>query len=483
MPKRSFAFLAALALSFGPGCDGSKGIAPKLSLFVVAGGAQTDTACARLAQALVIQVLDPDGQVAVGEIVRFEYVPGDSAHPAPLALAALTSAEYGLFVADPTDAGGQASVLVQLGEVAGTGRVAVSVPRFAYEDTVAFTILPGRAAGVVVGPPDTALYVGHGYPLRGYVTDVHGNRRGDPVTYQALDASTSVGANGQVTGVAVGRSTILVRAAASSVVDTANVSVVPAGTLGAVASYAAAYPATTIVTMQLDGSGGAVVPQSAGENNYLSWSSGGASLLFFRPGFGGHTYTITPSGTMTQLVQGAAFEEDNWARPAAGGSWVYFRATRSMYAGFGFIWRIHPDGTGPDSVPVGVGTQPSPSPDGARVAYAGGDEHLHVYDYGTHTDRDFGWTGWAPHWSPDGQWIAYMTDQWGPIWVVKPDGSGARALTSGGYYDWSFDWSPDSKWVVVLDQGRGILSLIQVQTGLTLPLPFSTGLLQPTLKP
>lgn len=483
MPRKSLAVLAALALSFGPGCDGSKGIAPKLSLFVVAGAVQTDTAWARLSQALVVQVMDPDGKPAAGEIVRFESVPGDSAHPASLSVAALTSVDYSLFVAGPTDGGGQASVLVQMGAYAGTARVAVSVPRFAYEDTVAFTILPGRAALVVVGPADTALYVGHGFPLRGYVTDVHGNRRGDPVTYQGLDASTSVGATGQVTGVAVGRSAIVVRAAASSVVDTANVSVVPAGTLAAVASYAATYPVNAIVTRQLDGSGGAVVPQSAGENNYLSWSSGGASLLFFRPSFGGHTYTITLSGTLTQLVQGAAFEEDNWARPAAGGSWVYFRASRSMYSGTGFIWRIHPDGTGLDSVPVGVGTLPGPSPDGTRVAYTGGDQHLHLYDYGTSTDRDFGWTGWAPHWSPDGVWIAYMADQGGPISVVKPDGSGQRVVTSGGYYDWSFDWSPDSKWVVALDAWRGGLSLIQVQTGLLLPLPFTAGLVQPTLKP
>ncbi len=56
----------------------------------------------------------------------------------------------------------------------------------------------------------------------------------------------------------------------------------------------------------------------------------------------------------------------------------------------------------------------------------------------------------APQWSPDGQWLAYSRraltgNPAKQIWIIRPDGSGARAVTDnlsqahGGYR-----WSPDS---------------------------------------
>ena len=483
LPHFAAALLAGVILVTGPGCKESTGpSSADIGLTVVAGGGQTDTALARLSQALIIQLRDSSGRIVAGETVRLQSVPGDSLCPSSVWVAGLASTSFGPLLAESTDASGEVAVLLQLDAVAGRGRIAVSAPRFGYQDTVSFTTLPAAPTQVVVGPRDTALYVGHTFSVRGYVADAYGNRRSDPVTYQSLDTGTTVSPSGQATGAFIGRSSMQVKATASSIAGTVHVSVVPQGTIAAVAGSFVAYPTNAVVAVNLDGSGVAVIPQSAGDNNYLQWSPGGSSLLLFRPASGGHLYTISLSGTTTQLVQGAAFAEDNWARYAAGGTYVYFRGARS-FAGPGYIWRIRPNGTGLDSVPVGAGTQPAPSPDGTRVAYVASNGGLHVYDYGAHTDLDLGIGGWAPHWSPDGVWIAFAAGMDGAISVVKPDGTGQRLLTPSGYYDWSFDWSPDSQWVVAFDPRRGVIDLVQVPTGLALPLPFTEGLWQPTWKP
>ena len=120
--------------------------------------------------------------------------------------------------------------------------------------------------------------------------------------------------------------------------------------------------------------------------------------------------------------------------------------------------------------------------DGTRIAYVTGYGTLRLYDYGTATDTAIGVTGWSPRWSPDGNWISYNGDGFAPIYVIKPDGSGGHAVGSGAGYEWSFDWSPDSKWIIARAPGN-TLEVIQVSSGLRLPLTFTAGLSAPTWKP
>ncbi|MBX3043592.1 MAG: PD40 domain-containing protein [Candidatus Kapabacteria bacterium] len=62
-------------------------------------------------------------------------------------------------------------------------------------------------------------------------------------------------------------------------------------------------------------------------------------------------------------------------------------------------------------------------------------------------------------WSPDGKWIAYISDKSGTdeIYLMKPDGSDNMQLTSNGkFYRYSLLWSPDSKKILTYDNTRNL---------------------------
>jgi len=52
---------------------------------------------------------------------------------------------------------------------------------------------------------------------------------------------------------------------------------------------------------------------------------------------------------------------------------------------------------------------------------------------------------WMPRWSPDSQWIGFISQEAGhdDLWLVKPDGSGLRQLTKAGCDFAEFAWAPD----------------------------------------
>ncbi len=71
-------------------------------------------------------------------------------------------------------------------------------------------------------------------------------------------------------------------------------------------------------------------------------------------------------------------------------------------------------------------------------------------------------------WSPDGKWIAYVSDASGEneIWVVPQDGTGpARQVTkTGDSYMYRIEWSPDSKKILWADKALR-LRFVNVETG------------------
>jgi Tol biopolymer transport system component len=99
--------------------------------------------------------------------------------------------------------------------------------------------------------------------------------------------------------------------------------------------------------------------------------------------------------------------------------------------------------------------QPAQSPDGKRLVFSAL-THLYLMDLPSGAPRRMT-TGdtreFQPAWSPDGQWLAYVTwgYEGGQIWKVRSDGQGTpEQLTRFPAYYRDVNWSPDGKRIVAL---------------------------------
>ena len=114
---------------------------------------------------------------------------------------------------------------------------------------------------------------------------------------------------------------------------------------------------------------------------------------------------------------------------------------------------LPPDSTRLVAVPLCDGMDPSISPDGRSVAFAGWSD-VHVYDIQSGTIRRI---CQAPNpsgiaWSPSGSQLAFssgdFTTHWNTIWIVRADGSNLRKLDDVGVNDLHPIWSADERSLV-----------------------------------
>lgn len=109
------------------------------------------------------------------------------------------------------------------------------------------------------------------------------------------------------------------------------------------------------------------------------------------------------------------------------------------------------------------------SPDGKSALFAArGDIFLVPAEKGNiiNLTKSVGVHDRNPIWSPDGKWIAFVSDKTGEdeIYLIKPDGSALTQLTTDAKsYRYELEWSPDSKYLLNSDKLMN-LYLIDIAT-------------------
>ncbi len=122
----------------------------------------------------------------------------------------------------------------------------------------------------------------------------------------------------------------------------------------------------------------------------------------------------------------------------------------------GYLSIIRADGTGRQRVPgTREGEYPTWSPDGNRLMFNTATPAGHLM-YAVDVDGSdlidiskVAGEGWQAAWSPDGTRVAFQSRRDGPdgdVYLMEPDGSGVRRLTSDGGFQPA--WSPDGRYLV-----------------------------------
>ena len=454
---------------------------PRSGLNILSGDQLSDTVGSLFRPSLAVRLLDGNLQPLANQTVYF--------NTNGVVLVAPINSPGSVINRLPvtTDANGDASVWVEAKFGAGSGKVVVVAPSGQSVETH-YTVLPGAAARVRADPSDTVLYVGGSETFRPYITDAYGNRRPDMPTYQyqSLNGALAVSGAQKATGPTIGRGSVAITALGFT--DTVWASVVPQGRV-ATQYVGRGDFGGPIIVINLDGSAFDTIPRSYPGGRSLDWSGVTHDFVLDRVGTGEYVLLMDTMGTSRRLVTDSLMRSQYHPQYSNDGSHVYFAGNDSVTTCYG-IWRIHPNGTGlervvADTSDCGVlayqndpvpNYASSPSPDGHRLVYVG--HTLRIRTLATGADTSLGVVGDVPRWSPTGEWIAY--DSLGTIMLIHPDGTGHQSLLDRGrvlVLRPVVGWSPDGQWLLYRNNDR--LVLVQVATGLQLPLAFTVGLSDP----
>jgi hypothetical protein len=467
MSRLPFKAILLLTLLLACGGGGESTTAPNgTGIRIVAGAPVTDTVLARPLQALVAEARLA-GQPLVGVVVRFEAMPSPDTSrrfEQAVSVAKITQNTLGWVVSDTTNSAGRASSLVQLGTIAGVARVVVSIPELGLADTAAFTVEPGNAARIFFTPRDTALLAGSSYNVSAWVTDRHGNKRSDPVTFTRGSNTASVDAAGHVTvGSTVGRGAATMTA--GSVTDSARFVLLPAEPI---ALFYNDFGAGSIATARLDGSALKLLT-AATQPAFPNMSPTGDLIAYQQQENDGSViYVVDGAGARRRLVDARLVWPQQSAHFSGDGQFIYFSGKAP---GDGpAVWRVRVDGTSLTKI-VNIlsnssGGQIGVAPDGSRIAYS---EYtgVTVMELATSAKTYLNGYGSFLEFSPDSKRLAYLSSS---IIVANANGTSPKQVTDAlATFDAGLTWLPGGSWLLVRANFGPMI--INISTGEAIRLP------------
>lgn len=429
-------------------CGDTSGPPTTTGVEFLAGAGLTDTVTAIPSQMLRVRVHG----ARAGHTVRFATRASEEGFP-PFMWVAEAAAEATVM----TDADGVAAVPIRFGSRSGQTTIEVSIPDLGLVDTASYEVLPGAPVEALLTPGNTLLQPGQAFRYRGVAVDRFRNPHAEPTTYEVVSEGSPIVLNGaevQTTaeGIARVRATTVLNG--QTFIDSALVAVVPDARIAWV-------------------NGALFVGRihSGAEQQYASvispsWDPRGGRLVYRNI----HGLGIQPIPGTPVMLPTPGVSYPSWPEYSADGDWIYFHA--EVAPDQRKIHRVRRNGNGMEALTDEINAEAAtPSPDGTSIAYVSGD--LLVRQLAGNAVRLPNTAGAVgPRWSPDGQWIAYVSNTHdGALLVIRPDGTDRRIVGQHNF-GWGISWSPDSRWVIG-SSGFGSLTVADVHAGLSYPLPQS----------
>jgi hypothetical protein len=455
-----------------------------------------------LSPELTVQVVEPSGKPARGVSVHFSSL-ADSMQNLRVWLRSGELADSWVHeVMRVTDDRGRASVQVRFGWFAGDAGVIARVEALGFADTARYTIRPGAPVRVIAAPRDTAVFVGNTLALRGAAIDRGNNPTSDSIRFSIESGPASMSGR-LLTGNQIAR--VRWKAEFGLLSDSGMVSIVPRGQV--MLSHYSTTDHRGLVLVDLDGT---VVRAYPGNYEMPEWTPDGNRVIAVRDSSvveNGRSYLISMNmeGVWERIdLDSTALVGTRRPRLAHDGNAIYFEGYRSPTSSWalpaGEIWRVNLDGT--DLVRLGEVAESgfgdhavSSAPNGSKLVFettrarcCGVDgRSLRILDLSTGgaiilTEAGGPMPGTQPRWMrTDADAILIGREDFAGVYglslhLIRPDGSFIRQVSPVDRVYTDFAFSPDESWIIARRSNAEHYELIEVRTGMTLPLPFGQGL-------